>query len=43
MEEILGEIIVGLVEVFAATDSPKAFVWLIVILAVIGGIFYLAY
>ncbi len=43
MEEILGELLVGLVQLFAAIDSPKAFIFLIVVLAVIGGIFYWLY
>ena len=41
--EILGELLVGLIEVFASSDSPKAFIWLIVIMAVIGGIIYWMY
>jgi len=43
MDEIVGAVLEGVIELFAASESPKAFIFLIVFLAVIGGIFYWMY
>ena len=40
MEDIIGALLEGVVELFAMSESPKAFIWLIVIIAAIGGILY---
>jgi hypothetical protein len=40
MEDIIGAVLEGVIELFALSESPKGFLRLLAILLVIGGILY---